>query len=194
MVGGVPVGTYGFIQDTMEEKTDETVAVLESTSGWLDNDPQALWAVLRHCGASRLDYWLGHLAPAHTEEFAMQIDDALVRAFGNITYEGALDDNISRRRYHLPARLRGCGMRSRKDLAPIAHVASFVEAATKMLNITTLDARCVLYPVYLELGKKHCVSSVSRILHPETHTPYSVSDTLPYTHTMLYRTQPSDLM
>ena len=33
-----------------------------------------------------------------------------------------------------------------------------------------------VYPVYLELGWKHCVSSVSRVLDPETHYPAHQTD------------------
>jgi hypothetical protein len=47
-----------------------------------------------------------------------------------------MHDPLTRRRFRLPARMRGCGIRSRAWLAPIAFTACFVEAVEGIMGVT----------------------------------------------------------
>ena len=99
--------------------------------------PHALWAALYYCCQSRFDYWLRHVPPRHTAVPAANIDAALLHAFSTLTYAGCPDDRITRRRIRLPARLRGCGLRERHALAPIAFAACVIEAAEQAIDRAT---------------------------------------------------------
>ena len=52
--------------------------------------------------------------------------------------QGLLDDDVVRRRYHLPAGhgMRGCARRKREVLASIAYSACMVECAERMIDVT----------------------------------------------------------
>ena len=50
---------------------------------------------------------------------------------------GALDDELVRRRFRLPVRAKGCGVRSQVKLAPAAFAANFIAAARSFLPSQT---------------------------------------------------------
>ncbi len=77
------------------------------------------------------------MEPHYTRGPAGEIDAALLAAAERLTYAGCLGDPLTRRRFHLPARLRGCGIRSREALAPMAFVACLVESAVQMMDRRT---------------------------------------------------------
>ena len=86
--------------------------------------------------APRFDYWLRHMPPNETVQHAAVFDHAMLQAAEQLGYVGMLHDPLTRRRFHLPARMRGCGIRSRAWLAPIAFTACFVEAVEGMMGVT----------------------------------------------------------
>ena len=59
---------------------------------------------------------------------------SLVTVAGALAAVGMCGDGYARRRVHLPARMRGCGIRSLTTLAPIAYCACFIESAEVMLD------------------------------------------------------------
>ena len=125
MIGGVPIGTDDYIAASLAEKADEIVGYIEATVASLSDHPHALWAALYYSYQTRFDFWLRHLEPYqyHTRTPASRIDDALQRAAESMTYAGCFTDPHTSRRFHLPARHRGCGIRRRVELAPIAFAA-----------------------------------------------------------------------
>ena len=134
MVGGVPVGSDRYIDAVLGDKAQEIVQYIETTVERLRDHPQALWASIYYCCQSRFDYWLRHVAPWFTRRPANLIDAALIRAAEALTYDGCILDPLTLRRFQLPARMRGCGIRHRVALAPVAFAACFVEAAECMLD------------------------------------------------------------
>ena len=58
----------------------------------------------------------------------------MIQAVEAVSYVGMCGDGYARRRVHLPARMRGCGIRSLATLAPIAYCACFIESAEVMLD------------------------------------------------------------
>ena len=138
IVGGVPIGSNVFVRIKLHEKATEIVEYIDATVERLSEHPHALWAALYYCCQSRFDYWLRHVAPYFTTGPAGLIDDALMRAVTVLTYQGCADDPLTRRRLRLPARLRGCGLRDRRKLAPVAFAACFIEAAEQMIDRSSL--------------------------------------------------------
>ena len=65
---------------------------------------------------------------------AVRIDTAIAAAVEALGYQGMLGDQITRRRFRLPARMRGLGLRSRADLAAAAFAACFAESAECFLH------------------------------------------------------------
>ena len=63
------------------------------------------------------------MPPAEVGDAAARIDAAMIQAVEAVSYVGMCGDGYARRRVHLPARMRGCGIRSLATLAPIAYGA-----------------------------------------------------------------------
>ena len=85
---------------------------------------------------------LQHVPPSFTDHAAARIDAALVRVAQQLSYDDVLSDGITMRRFRLPARERGCGVRSRQRLVRhAAYAASFVRAAERFLDTTYAQYR-----------------------------------------------------
>jgi len=136
MVGGVPIGEPAFVTEVMRARVAGDVSYIETTVTQLRDQPHAAWAALFYSCAPRFDHWLRHMPPHETVQHAAVFDHAMLQAAEQLGYVGMLHDAFTRRRFHLPARMRGCGIRSRAWLAPIAFTACFVEAAEGMMGVT----------------------------------------------------------
>ena len=134
MVGGVPIGRDDFVHRVLLEKAQEVVTYIEQTAIRLADHPHALWSAVYYCCASRFDYWLRHVVPFHSRPVVLLVDQALLQVAEQLTYQGCFGDPITLRRLRLAARDRGCGLRSRVALAPIAYTACFIEAASRFLD------------------------------------------------------------
>lgn len=134
MVGGAPLGEDGYVELVLGGIMDEIVSYIDTTVIELRSYPHLLWSALFYCIQSRFDFWLRHVPPAHTTMHARRLDERVLRAVEEITYDGMLGDALTRARFRLPSRLRGCGVRSREGLAPAAYCACFVEAAEVFLD------------------------------------------------------------
>lgn len=136
MVGGVPIGEPAFVTEVMRALVAGDVSYIETTVTQLRDQPHAAWAALFYSCAPRFDYWLRHMPPNETVQHAAVFDHAMLQAAEQLGYVGMLHDALTRRRFHLPARMRGCGIRSRAWIAPIAFTACFVEAVEGMMGVT----------------------------------------------------------
>ena len=134
MVGGVPIGDNAFVYDALLTKAYDVVNYVDTTAARLRDHPHALWASLYYCCQSRFDHWLRHCPPVHTRVPAGLVDDAILRAIAQMSYQGMTGDPITLQRLRLPARFRGCGIRSRRDLAEVAYVSCFAESAEVMID------------------------------------------------------------
>ena len=105
MVGGVPIGSEGYVLSVLGTKADEVVSYIDSTIDRLREHPHALWASLYYCCQTRFDYWLRHVPACATMQFTPRIDDALMRGVTALTYTGCIDDPLTLRRIRLPARM-----------------------------------------------------------------------------------------
>ena len=138
MVGGVPVGEAAFVTEVIRHEGEAVVSYIEKTLLELrGSDHYGLWACLQYCCQSKFDYMLQHVPPSFTNHDASRIDAALVRVAQQLSYDDVLSDGITMRRFRLPARERGCSMRSRQNLVRhAAYAASFVRAAERFLDTT----------------------------------------------------------
>jgi hypothetical protein len=76
----------------------------------------------------------------------------MLQAAEQLGYVGMMHDPLTRRRFRLPARMRGCGIRSRAWLAPIA----FIDRARRNLKpIGTTDLLCKSTTSDLSRGRKN---------------------------------------
>ena len=106
----------------MRAKGREVVSCIEHTIQKLQPQPFYAWSVLfSHC-ASLFDYSCRHVPPIFTLEPAQAIDAATIQAFETLIRATVRDpratsgrlDAITRRRFHLAARMRGGGIRARE--------------------------------------------------------------------------------
>lgn len=134
IVAGVPIGQPDYRRVVLAAKATSVVKYIEDTVAKLSCNAHALWAALYYCCQSRFDFWLRHETPHITRPYAEQIDAALKKAVESLGYDGMLDDEIVMARLRLPARRRGCGIRSRAWLAPIAFAACFIESAEGLID------------------------------------------------------------
>ena len=134
MIGGVPVGEDDFVYEVMRRKADEIVSYVDHTLSSLRDRPHSAWASLYYSCASRLDHWLRHLPPYLVRPAARRVDHRLRLAADQLGYEGMLDDDFARERFGMPARMHGCGIRSRYEVAPAAFVACCVESMELALD------------------------------------------------------------
>jgi hypothetical protein len=136
LVAGVPIGTAEFVAQHVQRKGEEIVSQINDTIARLHFSPHHAWAALFYCLTSRLDYLLQHLPPSVMMGAARDVDDAITRMAEACGYQGMFLDgagDLSLRRLRLPARFRGCGLRSRQGLAPAAFAANFATAAAAFL-------------------------------------------------------------
>jgi hypothetical protein len=134
IVAGVPIGQADYRRVALDAKAKEIVKYIEDTVEKLSCNPHALWAALYYCCQSRFDFWLRHETPDITRSGAGQVDAALEKAVESLSYSGMLDDDILLARLRLPARRRGCGIRSRGWLAAIAFASCFIECAEGLID------------------------------------------------------------
>ena len=112
MVGGVPIGEPAFVTVVMRALVAGDVSYIETTVTQLRDQPHAAWAALFYSCAPRFDYWLRHMPPNETVQHAAVFDRAMLQAAEQLGYVGMMHDPLTRRRFRLPARMRGCGIRS----------------------------------------------------------------------------------
>ena len=113
MVGGVPIGDAEYVRAVMDQQATEICELIENTATELQSKPHAFWSCLYYSLAPRIDYWLRHMPPRQTIGAAARVDRALLTAAYSLGYDSIFEDQLTLRRLRLPARMRGCGIRSR---------------------------------------------------------------------------------
>ena len=129
-VGGIPLGEPFFIDASLRETSFRIVSYLSTTQTLLHAHRHHSWTSTYYCVAPDLDYryWLRHLPPTVTAHAAGVVDSTLTAHVESHLYPNALNHGIVCARFHLPARLHGMGLRSRRELALTAFVSGLAEA------------------------------------------------------------------
>ena len=77
---------------------------------------QMIWILIVVCLQFMGDYWLRHIRPDQTEEFAREIDEGLNTLFQmNVGIDTETWSEFARERTHLPIKLKGCDLREAED-------------------------------------------------------------------------------
>lgn len=136
LVGGAPVGSDSYVCRDLLARATEIAQLVETTCAQLaDDEPQSCWTAIVYSLQPRFDFWLRHCAPRHTELAARVIDGALEMAVARVARADVSElfgDAVLEARIRLPARHRGCGIRSRVWLRWVAFAACTVECAERM--------------------------------------------------------------
>ena len=137
---GVPIGQPRFVEGALHAKAqavvdsiDRAVAALQTPSR------QSLATVLRLSCSHEFDYWLALSYPSDIEGPAAMVDAAMWRAaaaaYGGTSAgrtvtcsEPFSEESVVQQRLRLPMRLKGLGLRSCVDLAPIAFMGGLAQA------------------------------------------------------------------
>ena len=136
---GVPVGDEEYVSLFMEKKVNKIVSnINQIKSVLLSSHVQSLWTILYYSLASRFQYWLQHLGVEEVQMHARAVDAALEGVLTDIIRSGGEVevDDLTRRRWRLPAKMNGAGIRSMEQLAPAAFTGTFLQVASKFLPAT----------------------------------------------------------
>lgn len=139
IVGGIPLGKPAYVHEVLRRSVGTICELISDTVTELRVSPHSLWTTLYYSLSHRFDHVLRHLPPSVTQPHAAVVDAALLSAAEVCGYEGMLADPLTSRRFRLPARMRGCGIRSLELLAPAAYCACFIEAVHHMLARPSAD-------------------------------------------------------
>ena len=134
LVAGVPLGSDEYVEHVLGEVVGGIESYIDYTVTELRACRHSTWTSLYYSAQSRFDYMLRHVPPVATRPFARRLDAALLAAAESLGYVGVLGDSVTARRFRLPARMRGCGVRRRWSMAPACYAASFVESAAVMVR------------------------------------------------------------
>ena len=141
---GVPVGTDRYVEHMLEKKVEDIAKSAKNACETLDEERQALWAVLRLSLSQQLDYWLQLCYPSNIRAAAEKVDSILwnvlettafskiPRAHTNlpnsdtvkISIDGLQDSSFQERVVRQPIKMGGFGLRCQADLSPIAYIGA----------------------------------------------------------------------
>ena len=145
---GVPVGEDKFVVASLQDKVREVAKSAAQACKLLSNERQALWTLLRTSMKFKFEYWLSLVYPTLVMEAARGVDQilwgVLEAAAGQhipkteegLGWEEVLEvpvSDLGGRSFQswlvgLPVRLGGLGLTSQEELAPIAFLASLLQA------------------------------------------------------------------
>ena len=144
-VCNVPVGMQQYIVKTLKKKLDKIVksnnkiAELMDPAKWNHPDipaRQMLWLLVSGCLQFKPDYWLRHIRPDWTAEFASGVDESiheLVQMCMGINTNTSWSD-IAKERARLPVRLRGLGLRGAMDRRYSQYIGGAAQSLIPLLN------------------------------------------------------------
>ena len=145
---GVPIGTDKYVQYMLNLKVTEIEQEVEAISLVLEEERQALWAVLRSSISQKLDYWLTLVYPSLVQEAAARMDmleikilEKLIGSHIPLEKEGLGWDlpinvpieNLNGRSFQQfvirqPIKMGGLGIRSNVETSPAAFIGGLEQA------------------------------------------------------------------
>ena len=142
----IPIGTEGFIKAYLYQKKESILKGYDIIMKLLDpgscSHPdiptrQMLWILIHVCLQFTGDYWLRHIRPDYTEDFAYAIDAAirnLIQACIGMNIN--LWSDIARERMRLPIRCRGLGLRESADRRYAQYIGALAQSIPDLINRT----------------------------------------------------------
>lgn len=147
VVYGCPVGTDTYVEHMLDKKVEEVARGASRAKEVLEDEAQALWAVLRLSLQQQFSYWLSMVHPSQVAAAADRMDSILqgvlesVAGFsipqgGGQSYTCAMGPEVGwleGRSFQqittsLPVKSGGLGLRSQLDLSPAAWVGALEQA------------------------------------------------------------------
>jgi len=141
-VSGEPLGTAAFRHHFFDTKTstiESDINKLASTLRYVSS--QSLMCLLVYCAQPRLHYHMQNNDPDELRPYIRRVDTALSAATLTATMvDTQTVDAFTRRRFHLPRRLRGTGLRSLEQVAPAAFIGSALLCMPRLIDSTVSGA------------------------------------------------------
>ena len=145
---GVPVGSDKYVLYMLNAKVTEVEEQVAQIQNVLENEKQALWAVLRSSISQKLDYWLTLCYPSHVEQAASRMDNLMsnilehlvgmqipMKANHNswtcklpISVEVLQDRSFQHWVIRQPVKMGGLGIRSCLETSPAAFIGGLEQA------------------------------------------------------------------
>jgi len=144
-VCNIPVGTEQYVLKTLEKKlkkiieTNKKIAKLMDPGRWTHPDipaRQMLWLLITGCLQFKPDYWLRHLHPNLTEDFASGVDESiheLVQMCMGINIDTSWS-NIAKERARPPIRMKGLGLREATDRRFSQFIGGAAQSIIHLIN------------------------------------------------------------
>ena len=142
----IPIGTEGFVKTYLNQKKNDILKGYDTIINLLDpgiwSHPdiptrQMLWILIHVCLQFTGDYWLRHLRPDYTEEFATEIDAGirkLLQACIGVNIDSWSD--IAKERMRLPIRYKGLGLRESVDRRHAQYIGALAQSLPDLINRT----------------------------------------------------------
>ena len=145
---GVPIGSEKYVTKMLSNKMDELEQQADQIQAVLEDEKQALWAVLRSSLSHKFDYWLTLCYPSQVKSAAERMDALQNRILDNLAgthipmealnNEWAIclpvpDINLQNRSYQhwvirQPVKMGGLGIRSNVETSLAAYVGGLEQA------------------------------------------------------------------
>ena len=142
----VPIGEPGFVKGCLDQRKSKILKGLEDATKLLDPgrwphpeipSRQMLWILTLVCFQFMGDYWLRHVRPDYTADFAHGIDQgvlSLVQTCVGVNIDTWSD--FARERMRLPMRLKGCGLREAADRRHAQFLGALVQSTMPLIDRT----------------------------------------------------------
>jgi len=121
----VPVGSRRFVERYLEQKKTKIVKGLDKAVSLLDPcrwphpeipTRQMIWVLTLVCFQNMGDYWLRHILPDYTEQFARDIDDGIRSLFQTcVGCDITRWSDFAKERIRLPICFKGCRLQEAVD-------------------------------------------------------------------------------
>jgi len=96
---------------------------------------QMLWILLVACLQFMGDYWLRHVRPDFTKEFAAGIDEAMAQLLQTcIGMDTSTWSSIAKQRLRLPIRMKSCGLQDATDRRHAQYIGVLVQSMLPLLD------------------------------------------------------------
>ena len=145
---GVPIGSDTYVRHMLNLKVTEVEQEVEAITSVLEEERQALWAVLRSSISQKLDYWLTLVYPSLVQEAAIRMDKLELKVLeqllgSHIPLEGeglAWDlpikvpiESLDGRSFQQfvvrqPIKMGGLGLRSNEETSPVAFIGGLEQS------------------------------------------------------------------